>query len=144
VAFEEALREELLRNGANLMPQRRFEFPSGYREVDAAVRVVDTLWIVEAYSMERPLDFEIGKKEVIDRRNVQFASKLAQASSVRVLLETNPVGANYDISWAKRIEHCVASPFVEWIWSKSPDLWIDDQLPRILSVSELLGLVAPG
>jgi len=141
VAFEDALRVELVRHGANLLPERILTFPAGRREVDAAVRVGDTLWVVEAHSMERPLDFEIGKQEVIERRNEQFAAKLDQAFSLRELLEAHPVGSGYDVSWANRIEHCVVSPFVEWIWATSPDLWVDNKTPRILSVSELLRLI---
>jgi Holliday junction resolvase-like predicted endonuclease len=136
MTFEDLLRSELHRKGFDLL-QRRFLLPDGPREVDAVIRVGDTLWLIEAHSMERPLDFEIGKPNVIEQRNQRFASKLEQVASVRSALAIDQVGKNYDVRWATKIEHCVVSPFVEWIWARDAALWIDEHRPRILSVAEL-------
>lgn len=142
MSFEQALRSELERRNFTL-EQRWYEFADGPREVDAAVRAGTTLWLIEAHSMERPLDFEIGKADVITMRNQRFAAKLEQVASVRQQLEQARVGKNYDVSWATRIEHCVASPFVEWIWTREAHLWIDGETPRVLSVSELFDRLQP-
>ena len=138
--FEEAVRAELKARGFDLV-QRRFEFETGLRETDAAVRKGSTLWLIEAHSMWRPLDYEIGKIEAIDLRVTRFGEKLAQVASIRAGLERAPVGTNYDVTWAQHIEHCVVSPFVEWVWSKDPALWVDAEVPRILSVTELMELL---
>jgi hypothetical protein len=136
-SFEESVRAELKTRGFDLV-QRHFNFASGPREADAAIRVGTTLWLIEAHSMWRPLDYEIGDIEVIKARVGQFDTKLSQVGSIRSELETVPCGTNYDVRWAQRIEHCVVSPFVEWVWSRDPALWIDDKIPRLLSVSELI------
>src|SRR5262249_26257924 len=67
-SFEEQLREKLTRRKFELV-QRIYRFSTGEREVDAAVRIGDTLWLVEAHSMERPLTYEIGRPDVIQQRN---------------------------------------------------------------------------
>ena len=139
-AFEKSVRSELKARGLDLV-QRHFDFASGSREADAAVRVGSTLWLIEAHSMWRPLDYEIGDIDVIKTRLGQFDKKLAQIASIRSELEAVPSGSNYDVRWAQRIEHCVVSPFVEWIWSRDPALWIDAETPRLLSVSELVELL---
>jgi hypothetical protein len=140
IVFEESVRSELRTRGFDLV-QRRFDFASGPREADAAIKIGSTLWLIEAHSMWRPLDYEIGGIDVIRKRVEQFSEKLDQIASIRSELEAAPVGSNYDVRWAKRIEHCVVSPFVEWIWSRDPALWMDAETPRLLSVSELVELL---
>ncbi|HEY7533180.1 MAG TPA: hypothetical protein VH681_10425, partial [Nitrospiraceae bacterium] len=140
MSFEESVRAELENNGHKLL-QRRFKFPEGEREVDAVVRIGDTLWLVEAFSMERPLDFEIGKPAVIENRNAAFQEKLEQVASVRTSLEQLPAG-ELPFPWARSIQHCVVSPFVEWICSREPAMWVSREIPRILSIRELTELLA--
>jgi hypothetical protein len=140
ISFEESLRSELKAAGFELV-QRHFQFASGPREADAAVRVGSTLWLVEAHSMWRPLDYEIGSIDVIEQRVQRFADKLDQVATIRRELDSAKVGDNYDFSWAQRIEHCVVSPFIEWIWSRDAELWLNSDTPRILSVSELIHLL---
>lgn len=140
LTFEEAVRLELKGRGFDLI-QRRFEFVSGLRETDAAIRSGSTLWLIEAHSMWRPLDYEIGKIEAIALRVERFGQKLTQVASIRAELERAPMGENYDVRWARRIEHCVVSPFVEWVWSRDTTLWLNDETPRLLSVSELVELL---
>jgi hypothetical protein len=135
LGFEEHLRNELAARGANLL-QRWYTFSTGPREIDAAVRKESTLWLVEAHSMERPLEFEIGTPKVIEHRNERFDLKLKSAQSIRSQLEDNPEGENYDVRWAERIEHIVVSPFVEWIWTEDTKLWITTETPRILTPAE--------
>jgi hypothetical protein len=136
VSFEASVRSELEAAGVELI-QRRFTFATGDRETDAAVRVGSTLWLVEAHSMWRPLTYEIGDINVIKTRTERFQDKMAQVASIRSELERAPTGVNYDVSWASKIEHCVVSPFVEWVWARDPSLWVDDDTPRLLSLSEL-------
>jgi Holliday junction resolvase-like predicted endonuclease len=140
-SFEDAVRSELEHTGYQML-QRHFTFDEGDREADAVVRVKDTLWIIEAHSMERPLTFEISKPGVTEQRNRRFAEKLDQAASIRKAIERVPIGANYDFRWATRVEHCVVSPFVEWIPSKDSQLWLTKDLPRILYVGELLEVLS--
>jgi hypothetical protein len=137
-SFEERVRDAVTQAGHELLPLRKIAFPHGPREIDAAVRIGSTLLLIESHSMERPLDYEIGKLSVIEQRNKRFSEKLAQVLEVRELFKRNPKGPNFDITWASKIEYCVVSPFVEWIWTTEPQLWMNAKIPRILSVSELL------
>ena len=139
-AFEEAFRKQLSQRRYVLF-QRRFETSEGLRETDASVRIGNELWLIEAHSMERPLDFEIGNPRTLNVRNEQLGRKLRQVANLADRLRTHPSGSNYDVSWATRIEHCVVSPFTEWIWSLDPILWIQPGTPRILSVGEVLTLL---
>jgi hypothetical protein len=140
IGFEEHLRRELAARGVSLQ-QRSYTFSTGPREIDAAVRRGSTLWLVEAHSMERPLEFEIGTPRIIESRNERFDLKLKSAQSIQRQLEESPTGENYDVRWAEKIEHVVVSPFVEWIWSEDPRLWINADVPRILTPAELFKLI---
>jgi hypothetical protein len=91
--------------------------------------------------MERPLEFEIGTPRIIESRNERFDLKLKSAQSIQRQLEESPTGENYDVRWAEKIEHVVVSPFVEWIWSEDPRLWINADVPRILTPAELFKLI---
>jgi hypothetical protein len=139
IAFEEHLRGELGARGASLQ-QRNYTFSTGPREIDAAVRLGSTLWLVEAHSMERPLEFELGTPRVIEYRNERFDMKLESALSIRIEIEKAPLGENYDFRWVDRIEHVVVSPFVEWVWTEDPRLWINADVPRILTPAELFNV----
>jgi hypothetical protein len=141
MSFEEDLRVELSNNGHVLL-KREFKFATGPREADAVVRCGDVLWIIEAFSMERPMNYEIGKPSVLQMRNNGLEAKLIQVESLKSLLERQLSGPNYDFRWAARIEHCVVSPFVEWIWSTDSRYWIDEQVPRIASVRELMEILS--
>jgi len=116
ISFESEMRAELERRNLKLI-QRRYEFPEGLREVDAAVRAGTTLWLIEAHSMERPLDFEIGKPSVVIQRSERLAGKLDQVASIR------------------------ETPFVEWIWTREERPWINSDVPRVLSASELMEML---
>jgi hypothetical protein len=144
MGFEEHLRQELASRGADLQ-QRWYTFSTGKREIDAAVRQGSILWLVEAHSMERPLEFEIGTPRVIESRNERFGQKLESARTIRSELEAAPAGDNYNFRWAERIEHVVASPFVEWVWTEDPGFWINADVPRILTPAELVNILGlPG
>jgi hypothetical protein len=138
-AFEEAFRAALHLAAHDIVGVGKLVAHSeDEREVDAAVRVNETLYLFECVSIERPLDFEIGKIRTIENRSAELNKKLVQALTLRDFVIVNPVGRTYDFAWAKEIVCFVVSPFVEWIWSRSDSLWHDAHLPRILSADEAL------
>jgi hypothetical protein len=110
------------------------------REVDAGVRVGSTLYLMECRSIERPLDYEIGKPSVVATRQRLLEEKLSQVESLCDFLKTNPRGRNYDISWAAKIVHFVVGPFEEFIWTREPRFW-KDETPRILSADSMLQIL---
>jgi len=140
--FEEEFLMALKRSGLQLAFSGEIEDPNVKvrkldAEIDASVRIGSTLYLLECYASERPLDFEIGKGTTIVTRCESLMVKVNQTLRVRQYLLEHPIGKNYDFSWATKIEAYVVSPFVEWIWSTSEDLWIKD-VPRILAADECL------
>jgi hypothetical protein len=110
------------------------------REVDAGVRIGSTLFLMECRSIERPLDYEIGKPAVIASRQADLFRKLEQVESLRDFLIAHPRGRNYDVSWATHIAHFVVGPFEEFVWSREPRFW-DGDTPRILSADAMLAVL---
>jgi hypothetical protein len=108
------------------------------REIDASARVGDCLFLFECRTIERPLDFEIGRISTLTRRQQFLDQKIDQALSLREFVLKNPVGRNYDFRWAKSVEVFVVSPFVEWIWDLGERLWRDATTPRILQADEAI------
>jgi hypothetical protein len=112
--------------------------------VDAAVRIGDRLFLIECFSYELPLDFEIGKRSVFDKRKEFIIEKVDQAQTLAERVAKEPKGTNFDVSWAKSIEWRVVSPFVEFAWQIDEPLYDEAGMPRVLQVHELLGHLTDG
>uniref|UniRef100_A6VY95 NERD domain-containing protein n=1 Tax=Marinomonas sp. (strain MWYL1) TaxID=400668 RepID=A6VY95_MARMS len=106
------------------------------REIDVAVRIRDNLYLFECKASERPLNFDIGNPKTISNRTRDFKEKLEQAESLKEFILNNKVGNNYDFSWAESVNSFVVSPFTEWVWDTSPNLWSECKcFPRLMSVN---------
>jgi hypothetical protein len=105
-------------------------------DIDAAIRIGSEMIIFECKSKERPLDFEIGNPETLEVRREKFQEALDQVYGVESKIRAQPAGRNYEFSYAKKFTRIVVSPFVEWIWDRSEELWLPDGSPRIMSVHE--------
>ncbi|WP_375591206.1 hypothetical protein ABWH89_18795 [Hoeflea alexandrii] len=134
--FEKLFRDALMRRGYDLKSGDVFSEDGKQREMDAGVQIGDCLYLFECVSVERPLDYQIGKPKSISVRNERLATKLKQVEGLNEFIARNPAGRNYDYSTVKRIEHFVVSPFVEWVWSFEPTLWSDLGFPRLVSPDE--------
>jgi hypothetical protein len=98
------------------------------REVDAAVRIGDRLVLIECFSYEMPLDYEVGKPSVFAKRKAFILEKVDQARTLADRVAAEPKGTNFDVSWAKSIEWRVVSPFVEFTTQTMP-LYDDAGIP---------------
>ena len=137
-AFEKEFRSALRDAGFPVERAGTLEAHDGQkREVDASVRLGARLYLFECVSIERPLDFEIGRIVTIDRRTSDLEAKLDQVLSLRAFILTKPDGRNYDFRWAEDLRAFVVSPFVEWVWSRSKRLW-DGPRPRVVSAEEAI------
>jgi len=144
-AFENSVRTALRLREFDICLQGELRWPSGNpREVDAGVRIGDHLLLIECFSYELPLDYEIGKPSVFEKRKKFILEKLDQARSLAKRLEKEPKGVNFDVSWAKFIDWRVVSPFVEFTWHLSEPFFDDEGLPRLLQVRELIGYLTEG
>jgi hypothetical protein len=96
------------------------------------------LILFECRSIERPLDYEIGRLQTLVRRQQLLEQKVEQALTLREFVLKFPVGRNYDFNWAGTVMSSVVSPFIEWIWERSDRLWHDATTPRILQADEAM------
>lgn len=145
LSFENAVRNAIKTRGLDLCLQGQLKWTSGNpREVDAAVRIGDRLVLIECFSYEMPLDFEVGKPSVFDRRKNFILEKVDQARTLAERVSSEPKGTNFDVTWAKSIEWRVVSPFVEFAWRIDEPLYDEAGLPRVLQVQELLGHLMDG
>jgi hypothetical protein len=144
-AFEESVRAALTSRGFYICLQGELRWPNGdSREVDAGVRIGDRLLLIECFSYELPLDYELGKPSVFEKRKEFILRKLAQAQTLTHRIEEEPEGTNFDVSWAEAIDWRVVSPFVEFAWGLHEPLFDEQGLPRVLQVRELINYVADG
>jgi hypothetical protein len=142
IVFEESFRVALTRRGWHVHSGPLIAADGTERELDAGVLIGTTLFICECVSVERPLDYEIGMPATIARRVTRLDEKVTQVLTLEDFLTKNPKGRNYDFSAAKQWVGLVVSPFIEWIWDRSPRLWIDQAIPRILSASEAIDFLS--
>lgn len=137
-AFENEFRLALAEAGFPIERAGEIEADDGEkREVDASVRLGTRLYLFECVSIERPLDFEVGRIATIAHRTLELKAKLDQVLSLREFILTKPNGRNYDLRWADDLRVFVVSPFVEWVWSCSAHLW-DGPRPRVISANEAI------
>jgi hypothetical protein len=144
-SFENSVRTALRSRNLDVCLQGELRWPSGNpREVDAAVRIGSRLLIIECFSYELPLDYEVGKPSVFERRKAFVREKLVQAQTLAERIGKQPKGLNFDFSWAKSIDWRVVSPFVEFAWDIKDPIFDQDGLPRVLQVRELLENLTDG
>jgi hypothetical protein len=139
--FEKLFKEALGRRGFNVESGVLVGRDGSERELDAGVLVGDRMYLFECVSIERPLDYEIGRPKTLAVREQRLLRKLDQAKSLHAFVSKNPSGRNYDFSGAREFVWAVVSPFVEWIWDLGSELWLDSQFPRILAPDEAFSLL---
>ena len=123
-AFEDSVRSALRSRDFDICLQGVLRWPSGNpREVDVGVRIGDELLLIECFSYELPLDYEVGKPRIFEKRKEFILKKLDQAQTLAERIEKEPKGTNFDVSWAKAIDWRVASPFVEFAWHLNEPLF---------------------
>jgi hypothetical protein len=137
--FEASFRAALVAAGFEIPKTGDIYEPNGeHREIDASVRVGDCLILFECVSIERPLDYEIGRLQTLARRQERLEQKVEQALTLREFVVKFPVGRTYDFGWARTVSTFVVSPFIEWIWDRSERLWHNATTPRILQADEAI------
>lgn len=141
--FEKLFRDALKRRGFDVKSGILVAQNGSERELDAGVIVGERMYLFECVSIERPLDYEIGRPKTLAVRRERLSDKLDQAKSLQAFVFENPTGRNYDFSGAKEFVWAVVSPFVEWIWEFGSDLWLEPGIPRILSPDEVFSHLRP-
>lgn len=141
IEFEDTFASMAKRSGLDVVIQSKIiHLGEQKREVDVGIRINSHLYLLECKAAERPLDFAIGNPKTIDARIKDFSDKVFQATSLEEFIRNNKKGDNYDFSWATGITGIVVTPSIEWIWSRSEELWLtsNPDKPRILSAYETI------
>lgn len=108
------------------------------REVDASFRLGKFLFLIECKSVNVSFGFDKGDVRSLNYRIQKIKEGLHQiedkaifiAKNVHTLTKPIPAGIEYIIP-------ILATPFPEYIWKKSENLFLDDNLPRILTLKEM-------
>lgn len=108
------------------------------KEIDSSFRINKYLFILECKSINVSFGFDKGDKKSLEYRktNLETALKAVEnkaefiATNYRDLYPALPRGVHY-------IVPLVVSPFPEYIWEKSEYLFLEQRLPRILTLNEL-------
>lgn len=136
--FEECARAMLRAAGISIVFNGEIVFDDGtQREIDAAVRVGDRLVLVECFSFEKPLDYELAKPGIFQSRIARISEKIMQARTLAEAIARTPKGTNFDFSWAEAIEWRLATPSVEFAWELGDNQFDAVGVPRVLQISEL-------
>jgi len=139
--FENLFKEALRRRDFDVQSGRLVAHDGSQRELDAGVLVGDKMYLFECVSIERPLDYEIGRPKTMAARRERLSQKRDQAESLHGFVCRNRSGRNYDFSAAKEFVWIVVSPFVEWVWDLGSELWLDSRIPRFLTPDEAFSLL---
>jgi hypothetical protein len=140
--FEETVRQQLADEGYELV-QRKPRLSDGRnKETDAAVRIGNLLVVCDCTSVHRRLDIERGSIPGTAQRSEKIRQKIEQAFEFMQFVKENRLGTNFDFTWAIEVIPIVVSPFVEWLWDDSEELWIDSKTPRVMTPEELLKFLA--
>ena len=130
--------ERVVREGTSVLPKRACTArDGGSRQVDASFALGNRLVIVECRVVWRSVAFDRGDPRAIGYRNKMIDKLLADVDAKAHWLATRPVGTNYDISRFVDILPVGVTPFAEYIPSLDPRYWLNDELPRVLTPSEL-------
>lgn len=143
--FEDSVRTATRSRKLDLCLQGIVRWPTGNpREVDLGIRTGNRLTVVECFSYELPLDFEVGKPSVFEKRKEFLVKKIDQAKTLAERIRLHPRGTNFDVAWAEDIDWRVVSPFVEFAWEIDETFFDEQGLPRVLQADELLDLLTDG
>jgi hypothetical protein len=92
---------------------------------------------VECKAIGNSFGFELGNPSSVEFRRSKLQSALDEIDERAAWLAREPIGRNYDVSSFKEVLPVVVTPFKEFIWSLAPSYWITDQLPRVMTTTEL-------
>lgn len=111
-------------------------------EIDCAFEYNGILFILECKSIERSRGFEQGDCRALKHREDKLDKALQQVDrKAKMIIDSNksinhPIGSN-----TNRICSIVITPFCEYIWSDNSFYWLNEDLPRICTIYELVDLL---
>lgn len=112
------------------------------KEIDISLYIENILFVFELKCINRSFDFEEGNIKALAFRREKFENALGEIDDKADWLKKNREGLNYKIPKSiDLIIPIVISPFVEYIWSTNPNLWLTKNVPRICTYQEIIKIL---
>ena len=108
------------------------------KQIDASFEKDGTLIIIECKANNLSIGFDRGNKEAIAFREKKYNNAIIQVDETARWLLKHRKGTNFDIHKYNKIIPIVVTPFKEYIRTDNRKYWISDEIPRILTPSELI------
>lgn len=120
--------------------QRKINNGSGSeKEIDSSFFVGQYLFVLECKSVNVSFGFEKGDKKALEFRKVKNEEFLGQLEEkVSFIIDNYTRLSTAPPQGIKYIIPILVSPFAEYIWEHSEWLFLDHNLPRILTLKELV------
>jgi hypothetical protein len=113
------------------------------KQIDFSVKMDRLLIIGECKVVAKSLGFYTGDIKALNHRNEKVISRgLSEVDEKANWLAMNPIGRNYNLADIDYILPVVISPFREYIPSLDKYYWINESIPRVLSIFETKELVS--
>jgi hypothetical protein len=72
-------------------------------------------------------------------RQDQLLEYLEQARTLAAFINDERAGRNYTVpAQVTKIEHLLCTPGPEFVWSRDPTLWLNEEIPRICAPAEVM------
>ena len=137
--FKGQILEDLIQPENKILPTIPCKAENGeLKQIDCAFIIEDRLVIIECKAIGMSFGVEKGQTFAINFRSKKLRQALEEVDDKAKWLINNPIGKNYDISKIKEILPIVVTPFTEYIPKKNNFYWIDSNIPRVLSIEELV------
>lgn len=111
------------------------------KELDISFVLGPVLFVCELKCIGRSFAYERGETEALEYRRAKLEEAIHESEDKVDWLVQNSKGRNYALPGeVTRIVPLVVSPFVEYIWSRSAEYWVTQNIPRVCTPEELLKL----
>jgi hypothetical protein len=122
------------------MESRRLHHRDGpEREIDLGIVAGETLYVIECKARVRSIRIDRGDWSARLNRQETLIEDLEQARTLVEFLREEPVGADYEVpANVTSFEYLLCTPGAEFIWTREPELWVTDEIPRICTPDELI------
>ena len=140
--FEDSIENEVVKiyGEKTWLCKKTISCKSGKREIDASFIIQDVLFLVEAKAVNVSFGYDKGDKKALDFRINKLKSALKEVEDKANFILQNRTELQHEIPEnVKYICPIAISPYPEYIWEKSDDLFIsiNQNLPRIITIDDL-------
>jgi len=141
--FKGELLERVLKKKESFLPTTESKGLDGTaKQVDFSVARGDVLVLAECKAVARSFGIFAGQRKALEHRLRNVINKGIDDVDEKVKWFLNhQKGTNFDISGFKFIVGVAVSPFAEFMPSRADKYWLNDNLPRVLTIEEFEKLI---